>query len=96
VHPVPLLPPSLAAALTTSVKLVCPVLLVLGLLTRLAALPMLGMAMVIQFVVGANDPSFWQTEHYYWMFLLAFIILKEPGPISLDRQWLTRRYGVPT
>lgn len=96
VHPVPLLPPMVAAVLATGFELICPVLLVLGLLTRLAALPMLAMAMVIQFAVGLNDPAFYQNEHYYWMMLLGFIIAKGPGPISLDRQWLTPRYGVPT
>lgn len=84
VHPVPLLPPWLAAYLATTVELVCPVLLVLGLAARLAALPMLVMALVIQFVVGAADPAFQLTEHYYWMFLLAVIVTKGPGRLSID------------
>jgi putative oxidoreductase len=90
VHPVPLLPPWLAAYLATAVELVCPVLLVLGLATRLAALPMLIMVLVIQFVVGAADPAFQLTEHYYWMFLLAVIITKGAGTLSID-QLLARR-----
>ena len=79
----PFLAPWLAAYLTT-IELVCPVLLVLGLAARLAALPMLAMALVIQFVVGAADPAFHLTEHYYWMFLLGVIITKGPGRLSLD------------
>jgi putative oxidoreductase len=51
------------------------------------------MAMVIQFVVGASDPAFWQTEHYYWMFLLAVLITKGGGVISVDHL-LERRFGV--
>src|SRR5215472_8499441 len=39
---VPVLPPELAASLAATVELTCPVLLVLGLATRLATLPMLG------------------------------------------------------
>ncbi|HET6468908.1 MAG TPA: hypothetical protein VFG43_11080 [Geminicoccaceae bacterium] len=59
-----------------------------------AALPMLGMVLVIQFVVGANDPAFHLVEHYYWMFLLGVIITKGPGTLSLDRL-LLRRFGPP-
>jgi putative oxidoreductase len=92
VHPVPFLAPWLAAYLVTAIELVCPVLLVLGLAARLAALPMLAMALVIQFVVGAADPAFHLTEHYYWMFLLALIVTKGPGRLSLDHL-LARRLG---
>jgi putative oxidoreductase len=58
VHPVPFLAPWLAACLVTTIELVCPTLLALGLAARLAALPMLVMALVIQFVVGSADPAF--------------------------------------
>jgi putative oxidoreductase len=84
VHPVPFLAPWLTAYLVTTIELVCPVLLALGLAARLTALPMLVMAIVIQFVVGSADPAFYATEHYYWMFLLAVIITKGPGMLSLD------------
>jgi putative oxidoreductase len=84
VHPVPFLAPELAAYLATTIELGCSALLALGLAARFAALPMLAMALVIQFVVGAHDPAFYQTEHSYWMFLLAVIITKGPGSLSLD------------
>ena len=74
VHPVPFLAPWLAAYLVTTIELVCPTLLALGLAARLAALPMLAMALVIQFVVGSTEPAFYLTEHYYWMLLLLVII----------------------
>jgi putative oxidoreductase len=83
-HPVPLLAPSLAAYLMTTIEHVCPTLLVFGLAARLAALPMLAMALVIQFVVGSADPAFYLTEHYYWMLLLAVIVAKGPGRLSID------------
>jgi putative oxidoreductase len=92
VHPVPFLPPELAAYLATTIELVCSALLALGLAARLVALPMLAMALVIQFAVGAHDPAFYQTEHYYWMFLLAVIVTKGPGSLSLDHL-LERRFG---
>jgi putative oxidoreductase len=54
---------------------------------------MLAMTLVIQFVVGAADPAFYLTEHYYWMFLLAVIITRGPGPLSIDHL-LARRTAV--
>jgi hypothetical protein len=60
---------------------------------HIAALPLLAMALVIQFVVGAADPAFWQTEHDYWMLLLGVLITKGAGRLSLDAL-LARRSGV--
>jgi len=77
---VPVLPPELAATLAASVELTCPVLLALGLATRLATLPMLGMAFVIQTFVYPED---W-VEHLGWATFLLFILTRGPGPISLD------------
>jgi putative oxidoreductase len=82
-YKVPLLPPELAATLGAAVELTCPVLLVLGLATRLATLPMLGMTFVIEAFVYPED---W-IEHLTWASLLLFILTRGPGPISLDR-WL--------
>lgn len=91
VHPVPFLPPLLAAWLAVAVELGASTLLALGLLARLAALPMLAMALVIQFVVGLQDPGFYQQEHYYWMFLFLFVITLGAGRLSLDHGVLTPR-----
>ena len=80
-YKVPVLPPELAASLAASVELTCPVLLVLGLATRLATLPMLGMTFVIETFVYPED---W-IEHLTWASLLLFILTRGPGPIALDR-----------
>lgn len=64
--------------------------MVAGLLTRLAAMPLLGMALVIQFVLGAADPAYNQLQHYLWMALLLALIARGPGAWSLDA-WLERR-----
>jgi putative oxidoreductase len=82
-YKVPALPPELAATLAASVELTCPVLLALGLATRLATLPMLGMTCVIEAFVYPED---W-IEHLTWASLLLFILTRGPGPIALDR-WL--------
>jgi len=91
---VPILSPALAAAVATAFELMMPVLLTVGLLTRLSALPLLGMALVIQFILGASNPAYDNVEHFYWMFLLGFLIVYGPGRISIDsvvrRMFVTR------
>ncbi len=83
-YQVPVLPPELAATLAAATELTTPVLLVLGLATRLAALPMLGMTCVIQFSLGAVNPSYNLFEHYFWMIVLLSLIVRGAGPLSLD------------
>jgi putative oxidoreductase len=89
-YKVPLLTPNLAAVLAMFFELAMPVLLVLGLFTRLAALPLLAMTLVIQFVLGASNPAYDNVEHYYWMLLLLILIARGAGVLSLD--FLLRRY----
>jgi putative oxidoreductase len=79
-YKVPLLPPDLAAYLSTIGEHVFPVLLVIGLASRLSALALFGMTLVIQlFVVPGGWP-----EHILWFSPLGLIIARGPGAISLD------------
>jgi len=79
-YKVPLLPPDLAAYLSTVGEHVLPVLLFIGLASRLSALGLFGMTMVIQlFVVPGGWP-----EHILWLSLLTLIIARGPGAFSLD------------
>ena len=84
---VPLIPPSLAAAMSTAVELSCPVLLVLGLGTRLATLPMLAMTAVIEFTYLDH------TDHYFWALLLGVLLCFGPGRLSID--YVVRRKYLP-
>jgi putative oxidoreductase len=77
---VPLLPPELAANLGAFTELSMPILLAAGFLSRLAALPLLGMTLVIQLFVY---PSAWDT-HAMWAALLLLIIARGPGVVSID------------
>lgn len=79
---VPLLSPDLAAVLATYAEHALPVLLVVGLFTRTAALGLLGMTLVIQLFV---IPGGWPT-HLLWAGLLAYLIARGPGAASLDRR----------
>lgn len=80
-YKVPLLPPELAAHMATYAEHVFPILLVLGLFTRLSALALLGMTAVIQIFVY---PGAWPT-HLSWAVLMLYLIGRGAGPVSLDR-----------
>jgi putative oxidoreductase len=85
-YKLPLLPPDLAAHLGASIELSTPVLLVLGLGTRLAALVLLGMTTVIEVFVY---PQAWPT-HIQWAAMLIVLLCRGAGAISVDH-WLARR-----
>ena len=76
----PLLPPALAASMALSVELVTPVLLVLGLFTRAAALILLGMTFVIEVFVY---PQAWPT-HLQWAAMLLVLLCRGAGAYSVD------------
>lgn len=80
-YKVPLLPPEIAAHLATYAEHLFPILLVLGLATRLSALALLGMTAVIQFFVY---PDAWPT-HLTWAGLMLYLIGRGGGALSLDR-----------
>ncbi|MGQ9366776.1 DoxX family protein [Azospirillum sp. ST 5-10] len=90
---VPLLPPEAAAGLAAATELTMPVLVLAGLATRLAAVPLLAMTLVIQFVVGAANPAFDNPQHVLWMILLCSLIVRGPGALSLDRLLARRPWG---
>ena len=77
---VPLLPAELAAVISAAFELSCSALIVVGLATRLATLPLLGMTFVIEVFVY---PEYW-TMHLMWASVLLFLLTKGPGVFSLD------------
>ncbi len=79
-YALPLIPPHLAAVGATLAEHLLPVLLVLGLMTRGAALGLLAMTLVIQVFVY---PGAWAT-HGLWAACLLALIAKGPGALSLD------------
>ena len=85
---VPLLPPELAAYLATTVELTAPVLLAIGLATRVGAAAMLGMTLVIQLFVYPQSYS----DHLLWAGPLVYLILRGPGALSIDHL-IRRSFG---
>ena len=80
-YKVTVLSPELAATMAATFELGCSTLLVIGLATRLATLPLLGMIAVIQTFVYPHAYA----EHLTWASLLMFLLTRGPGPWSLDR-----------
>ena len=85
----PLIPPEIAAYMAVSIELAMPVLLVLGLMTRLAAFVLLGMTAVIEIFVY---PLAWPT-HIQWAAMLLILLCRGAGTLSLDH--LFRRHMAP-
>jgi putative oxidoreductase len=84
VYALPVIPPALAAVLATVAEHVLPVLLILGLFSRLSALGLLVMTAVIQIFVF---PAAWVT-HGLWAAALLVVVAQGPGRWSVD--WLLR------
>lgn len=76
----PFIAPEIAAHLAAYAEHLFPLLLVLGLFTRLAALALLGMTLVIQVFVY---PDAWPT-HLSWAALLLYLVGRGAGSLSLD------------
>jgi putative oxidoreductase len=75
------LPPELAAHMATYAEHLFPILLVLGLATRLSALALIGMTLVIQIFVF---PEAWWAVHSLWVALGAILVVRGGGLLSAD------------
>ena len=82
-YALPLIPSDWAARLATGAEHLFPILLVLGLCTRISALALLGMTTVIEIFVY---PDAWPT-HLSWAGLLLPLAVRGGGKWSLDHAW---------
>ncbi len=88
IHPLPLLPPAITALAATVAEILLPILLAIGLFTRVPALGLLIMTAIIEFV-AANTPqgienSIGNHQHVLWMLLFGYLVIRGGGPLSLD------------
>ncbi|MDW6091868.1 DoxX family protein [Vibrio rhizosphaerae] len=88
-YDLPVIPYVMAAYLATIAEHVLAVLLLTGLATRLAALGIFGMTLVIQIFVY---PDAYPT-HATWLALSAWIMYKGAGAISLDARLRCRGFN---
>lgn len=87
-YKLPVIDPVVAAHLAAFAEHAFPILLVLGLATRFAALALLGMTLVIQIFVY---PGAWPT-HGTWMACFLILIAQGAGVLSFDHM-IKGRYG---
>ena len=87
-YKVPVLDPVMAAQIAMIQELTIPVLLFVGLATRIATVPLIGMIAVIQTFVY---PNAW-TEHLVWGSILVFLLTRGPGVLSVDHL-IARRFS---
>lgn len=85
-YQLPFLAPEIAAPMAAFAEHLLPFLLLIGLGTRLSALGLLGMTLVIQVFVY---PGAYAT-HGTWAALLLYLVSQGPGAISVDH-WIARR-----
>lgn len=79
-YQLPLIDPVIAAHLAAFAEHFFPILLVVGLASRFAALALLGMTAVIEIFVF---PDAWPI-HGVWATCFLLVIVRGPGPLSLD------------
>ena len=77
--------PSVVAELVGTAEIVLPILLILGIGTRLVAFGLLLMTAIIQLVV----PDGWVNFHLYWAAIALAIMALGGGPLSVDRLIVT-------
>jgi len=87
---VPVLPPELAAWLGTSAELLLPILLVLGLGGRVAAIGLFVLNVVAVLSLGDVAEAALQ-QHIFWGSLLIGLVLWGPGRFSVDAWWSVAR-----
>lgn len=87
---------SLIVLMGTYAEFILPVLIVIGLLTRLASLAMIGFIVVMSYVDvtghGVDAGNMFDGQAYdlimdqrlFWIFALIVLVLKGAGPISAD------------
>ena len=75
------LPSEFAAYMATYAEHLFPILIVIGLFTRLSALALLGMTLVIQIFVY---PEAWWSVHVIWVALAMVLIVRGAGRFSVD------------
>ncbi|WP_454830849.1 DoxX family protein [Pseudoxanthomonas wuyuanensis] len=79
-YALPLIPPELAAIMAAVAEHVFPLLLLIGLASRLSAFALLLMTLVIQLFVY---PSAFAT-HGLWAAAMLYLMARGPGTVSLD------------
>jgi len=88
------LPQKLNNMVATLSDTVVPVFVILGLATRLAVLPTLGVTAIGYFIVHRNDPIAIRDVPYIYTLCFLLLLLTGPGTISLDHYLFTHLFNL--
>ena len=77
-YTVPGLAPEIFVIISIIFEILFSVMLILGVATRFAAIPLLLMTAVVEFYMYSH------VEHLYWAVLLMRMLVRGPGHISID------------
>jgi putative oxidoreductase len=80
-YKLPFVSPEIAAPMAAAAEHILPILLFVGLFTRFAALGLVVMTLIIQFLVY---PEAWWPVHSLWLGLLLALLARGGGSWSLD------------
>ena len=75
------IPANIAAPMALYAETLFPILLVLGLATRMSAAALLGMTLVIQLFVY---PDAWWSVHIAWVAMASILVVRGGGILALD------------
>lgn len=88
--------PQLQAPFVASVELICGALVLIGLFTRLAAIPLIGTMGVAILTAKMKDVAdlgdFFSLSEYLFIVLLLWLIIKGPGAASVDYFWCKKSH----
>jgi len=94
-YEVPVLPPAVAAVLGTAAELTLPILIAIGLATRLSSLALFLFNLVAVYAYGSflfsAEGAAGLQQHILWGALLAMLVFHGPGKLSAD-YLISRRY----
>jgi putative oxidoreductase len=82
---------TLSLIMAIGIEVGCSLLLIVGVASRLAAIPLALTMLVALFIVHREDP--WKMKELAATYLLVYVslVLTGPGRFSLDHWWVTNR-----
>ena len=84
---------TLSLAMAVGAEVGCALLLILGLATRAAAIPLMITMLVAAFMVHANNGWGKQELGVVYLAMYTAILFTGAGRLSLDHLWLRHRFG---
>lgn len=86
--------PLAAAVISVYVQFICGVLILIGLFTRIAAIPLIINFIAALYIAHMNDTFLGMFQALTMLVAACFFLLDGPGKLSIDK-WLDRRHLEP-